>query len=323
MHTWRRQVLSSARGMKWEILITRRRWGERRSLWTWSYDFWEMLITWDVGVWGGVWITWEMLFETLGVIGDVDKTMRLPVNLALQLRRRPAYWMSRILRAADKKNDVKLRNNWPGASTAHLVNSPMLSFHSCWSLSTAIPHSPHKLWTISTTRAASRPWAIRWRTVSVPGTRQKKEIKFKKRSEKSFSSALSRRSIRIPLKSTKRCSTSKKICFLCSCYVLKCSSDTNFPKHLKFSVYPPICIKIPPSRKKVLLTSLRVEYLRSHRTQSEFDVSCIDRHFKIQDFSPHSELTGSIRSATLRAGLTSTVPRQSIRIRRRCVHLFR
>lgn len=142
--------------------------------------------------------------------------------------------MSRILRAETRKtmsDSDSIWGNWWVGPAVHSFNSPKLSFHSCWSPSTAIPRSPHKLWTVSTTRAASRPWASRWRTMFVPGIWQE-EIKFRKRSENSFSSALSRRSIRIPLKSTKRCSSSKKICFLCSCYVLKFSSDTDFPKHI-------------------------------------------------------------------------------------------
>lgn len=69
---------------------------------------------------------------------------------------------------------------------------------------------------------------------------------------------------------------------------------------IKISVYPPICIKIPPSQKKFFWTCFgrrRLEYFGSHRTQSEFDIFCIDRHFKNSRLSPRSKLTGSNRSA--------------------------
>lgn len=76
----------------------------------------------------------------------------------------------------------------------------MLSFHSCWSLSIKIPHSLHKLWTISTTHAALRPLVIHWRTRFSPEIYETGEKrKFSKRSrgrKASYRCA----SIRIPLK---------------------------------------------------------------------------------------------------------------------------
>lgn len=67
MHTWRRQVLWSAGGMKWEILITRRRWGGRRSFALQVENFVLRLLgnvdyLRDTVLGGGGWITREMLF---------------------------------------------------------------------------------------------------------------------------------------------------------------------------------------------------------------------------------------------------------------------
>lgn len=54
------------------------------------------------------------------------------------------------------------------------INSPRLSFHSCWSLSTMILRSLHKLWTISTVHAALRPWVIHLQTVFSPANAKRK-----------------------------------------------------------------------------------------------------------------------------------------------------
>lgn len=66
------------------------------------------------------------------VMGDVSATLTLPVNLALQPRRRPVCWMSQILRAVTRKAMSEfdsLWSNWWG-----VCPSSYSTYRSCLSI---------------------------------------------------------------------------------------------------------------------------------------------------------------------------------------------